>query len=285
MRLLLVMAALSLLAAQDLSPVVYPVELHSGDSFPRGDHGFVFLTRGPGEKHPFTAYRPDGSLAYRAELPDVVDAAFDVDGSAAVLLHSASEASVALLSPAGLVGQRLPLAGFVPSRIAFGGDHTLWVLGSPGAILRHYSRQGALLKDYLERPPISDSADRAGPAFLGVSRDRVGIYDPAAREWTELDFNGKVTGHWTLPFPEEELHNLPEPPPAPRFQGFGFTEDGRLFARVFGAGINVQQFDKEAGQWRRVGPYGGYLIGVNGSALMVAVSTVPLRVVTLQPGR
>ena len=275
------------LGAQTAPTVIYPLDLHSGDAFPGGDRGFVFLRQGSGEDRPFVVYRPDGSLAYRVRLPGVViDAAFEADGSAAVALTGPT-ATLLLLNPDGRTALKLTPTAFQPNRVAFAPDHTLWILGSArpdgGGILRHFSRDGALLSSYLDRPSISDSIDRAGRAHLGLSREHVGIYDPSRREWTELDFEGHITGHWILPYPEVDQGALPEPPPAPRFQGFGFTRNGQLFARIFGAGITVQRFDKKTLKWQPVGEPGSFLIGVNGESLMLATTTVPLRVITLLP--
>jgi hypothetical protein len=165
---------------------------------------------------------------------------------------------------------------FHPTQVAFGPDHSIWTLGSPGSqirrwdddfsILRNYSRDGQELGHFLPRSSFDAEPDPVGPEVgmwqLRLIRDRVGaiIYEsPVYRQgeknhamvWVETDLKGQELGRW-----EVGAH------PAPQ----AFTESGNLYIRE---SKSVSVFDRATKAWRRVAiSADGILLGADGDNLV-----------------
>jgi hypothetical protein len=179
-------------------------------------------------KYGFTAYSPDGNLAYQKTLqvpggsqPVVRDVDFDADGNAAVATSAEGGPSgflsgILLLDHTGGDTGFINTDRYVPARIAIAPDSSIWALGwqhdaqsarpdrQGYMIVRHFSADGKELKAHLPRssfpPGLEPGAD--GPeVHIEVTNDRVGILafsgeTGATAEWVELDLNGNLLGRY-----------------------------------------------------------------------------------------
>jgi hypothetical protein len=195
-------------------------------------HGYLVLFPPAGRpgaslstsKYGFTAYSPEGYLAYQKTLqvpggtePVVRDVDFDADGNAAVGTSAVGGPSsflsgILLLDHAGGDTGFINTGRYVPARVAIAPDRSIWTLGwqwdgpqgtqpdrEDYMIVRHFSADGKELKAYLPRssfpPGLEPGAD--GPELhIEITNDRVGILaysgeTGANLEWVELDLNGK----------------------------------------------------------------------------------------------
>jgi hypothetical protein len=191
---------------------------------PGGGHGASLSI----SKFGFTAYSPDGHLAYQKTLevpggsqPVVRDVDFDADGNAAVGTSAEGGPSgflsgILLLDRTGGDTGFIDTGRYFPARIAIAPDRSIWTLGwqrdaqsarpdrQDYMIVRHLSADGKELKAYLPRssfpPGLEPGTDGPG-VHIQVTNDRVGIFAYSGKtganaEWVELDLNGNLLGRY-----------------------------------------------------------------------------------------
>lgn len=185
-----------------------------GPGIPQLDKGHLIEFASPSE---VLIFGRDGMLAYaaRPEHPRSTSgsrfAAVDADGSSAVAFSYRDEQSrhrggIAFFDPNGKQARILELGFSRACAMHYAPTHSLWVIASEpvqdghrdtGAYsLRRYSRDGELTGRF-GSPGIGrwSSVRR-----LLASSDRIGLWisDYPRDQWVEIDFNGKVLGHWDL---------------------------------------------------------------------------------------
>jgi hypothetical protein len=241
---------------------------------PTFDHGYL-ATYG---KDGIAVYAPNGSLATEIRKPadgNFVNADIDSDGSVAVAVHRSGRrsGSIAIFSPDGSAGGEIATGPYRPSQVCLAPDHSIWVLGDEDLLpenegtnhflLRHYSRGGELLGEFLPRTSFPADAypgePRAGFWKLRIADGRLGMkLDRSAPDkkllWLETDLQGKEIGRWTAPSGGE---------PA------AFTASGAVYAET-ADGIKV--LDRASGAWNSVPRSSSdRLLGAEGDTLVFAI--------------
>ncbi len=227
----------------------------------------------------FSAWAPDGSLAYQAsiEVPDgsqsiVEDMDFNADGSAVVAataLGSQSKllAGLLFLDRTGRDTGFNSTSPYFPGHIAIAPDGSIWTLGWQNnhqdyRIVRHFSSEGTELKAFLPRssfpPGLEPGTGGAGPE-IAVTGDRVdvlvcsGMQCPGM-EWVELDWNGNV------------LDRIRTDDQVPDPVRLAVTDDHRVF--LSGRENELYELDRAAHMWKLVWQTGPMLMGADGNNLV-----------------
>ena len=238
---------------------------------PTFDHGYLAVYEDGG----FSVYAPDGSpamkIATRAENVDM-----EPDGSvaAAIFVNTPGPrtGSIWIFNPDASVVSKIATGTYLPSHVCFAPDHSIWTLGneerqSPGNyadyfLLRHYSRSGELLGQFLSRSSFPAEA-HGGQVMVGlwnlrIAGGRIGALMRNAGEkmrslWLESDLQGQETGRWIT------SGGTPA----------AMTESGAVYAQN-SEGISV--LDRATGSWKRV-PLSSsdILLGAEGNNLIFAV--------------
>ena len=293
LSLLFFAAALCQLAiAAEPREVYYADLLTSAMSY---DNGFLLVY----DIGDLNVFGPDGSHLFDltariegGELIKVEGAAADTDGAIAAAVDFAMEGTsrrvhggIVMFEPSGRQVRFFDTGEYLPLKVAFGPDHTIWTLGWPGSqsepwgndfrLLQNFSQEGKGLGAYLPRSSFRAEADPIGQ-FLGgwelhVIGDRVGavFYRSSVHRagqpmpsmlWVETDLKGKELGRWNLGY---------ECPPE------AFTASGALYTST----PNVMSiFDRKAQTWRRAAiPRDGFLLGADGDSLVFLIRPNRLR--------
>lgn len=180
---------------------------------PTFDNGYLAVYEGKG----IGIYAASGELQYR--IPNfstltMMNVAVDKDGTA-VTPSESSDGNGALWvwNSAGSNIRVIEARDYVPTYVAFAPDGSIWTAGTqarsndtPGdyAILRHFSREGALLGAYLRRSSFPDEREPAEPVralpAMRIANGKIGVYFSGGkhRVWIEFDLNGKELGRWSL---------------------------------------------------------------------------------------
>jgi hypothetical protein len=239
---------------------------------PRFDHGYLAVYEWKG----IGIYAASGELKCRIpNLPNVstTNVAVDKDGTAVTAGNfSDGKGALWLWSSAGSNIRVIQAPDYVPTYVAFAPDGSIWTTGTRDrinrhtrddyAILRHFSREGALLGAYLPRSSFSTEREPAEPvtalSALRIANGRIGVYlSGGGRKhhvWIEFDLNGKELGRWLL-------NNIDGHPAA-------FTEAGGVYTR---STDGIYRLDRAAGNWivtSIAAP--GTLVGADGESLVFA---------------
>ncbi len=275
-----------------------PFVAHAGDVYYRGDlaplnivptfdKGYLAVYE---PQEAISLYRPDGSLAYkatvqvqRAQWITIENATPDSDGSLAVAtayrINKLSGGGVAVFDPTGTQTAFIDTgAGYSPTQVCFGPDHSIWVIGWRGLnapvtstddyfVLRNYALDGRLLGAFL--PRSSFEQDPVGPIVghwqLRSANDRIGglFYTtsvlPAgtehhAGEWIETDLSGNVVRRVGMP----------------QKTTAAFSSVGSLYSLGYRGGYSV--LSPTMNSWRTIsGTSNGILLGADGSSLVFLI--------------
>jgi hypothetical protein len=239
---------------------------------PRFDHGYLAVYEWKG----IGVYSASGELKYRIpNLSNVStsDVAIDKDGTAVTAGNlSDGKGALWLWNSAGSNIRVIETPEYVPTYVAFAHDGSIWTTGTRDqtkrhtpddyAILRHFSREGALLGAYLPRSSIPTEREPAEAvtalSALRIANGRIGVYLPGGGRklhvWIEFDLNGKELGRWLL--------NSIDGHPA------AFTEAGVVFTR---STDGIYRLDRAAGNWIHTSIAApGTLVGADGESLVFA---------------
>ena len=153
---------------------------------------------------------------------------------------------------------------YLATRICFAPDGSIWTFGvnaenvqADDELVRHFQPDGTLAGKYalkssfgIKRNPAR--MNQLGSPFIGVSKDRVGVFSANANQWLEFGFDGQMLGRWTV-----------QPPPALKLDGTSskpltvpslvFRNDNSVYAWLDGgtnSGIYV--LDKSGPRWVKV---------------------------------
>jgi hypothetical protein len=244
---------------------------------PRFDHGYLAVYEWSG----VGIYAASGALQYRIpKLPNALtmNVAVDKDGTAVTSGDfSDGKGALWLWNSAGSNIRVIRTPDYVPSYVAFAPDGSIWTTGTRDqsnrhtpedyAILRHFSREGALLGAYLPRSSFPSEREPAEPVMalpaLCIANGRIGVYFSGGGRkhhvWIEVDLNGKELGRWLL-------SNIDGDPAA-------FTEAGVVYARSLDG---IYRLDRAAGNWIVTSiAVLGTLVGSDGESLVFADRASP----------
>jgi hypothetical protein len=203
----------------------------------------------------------------------MMNVAVDKDGTA-VTAGNFSDGKGALFvwDAAGSNIRVIQVPDYVPTYVAFAPDGSIWTTGtrdrSSGrttndyTILRHFSREGALLGAYLPRSSFPGQREPAEPVTalpaLRIANGRVGMYFSGDGRknhvWVEVDLKGNELGRWLL-------DNVDGSPAA-------FSEAGVVYARSISG---IYRLDRSAGNWTVIPVASlGTLVGSDGESLVFA---------------
>jgi hypothetical protein len=273
MRSLLLFCALAFpaIAASASGEVAIQGDLAPLNIAPTFEHGYLAVY----EEADLAVYAPDGSLAMRIAQPDggrfgCTD--MDPDGSVVATVtgwgHYPKTGSIALFKPDGSPAGQIVTSPYLPSQVSFAPDHSLWTLGTedpratgePPAdyfLLRHYSRAGELLGQFLPRSsfPADSEPVHLGEGFhmLRVANGRVGAVLNGAGErrsrnlWLEVDLNGAEIGRWDA------------------IRVAAITDSGVVYTQI---GKQVSTLDHASGSWKPVQLSDDFLLGAEGNTLV-----------------
>jgi hypothetical protein len=226
---LLVPAAMCQQISAPIRQVSYENAYGPGLSWPRWENGYMVSwkieTLPSGTSDNLTLYSRNGQIVGRtrvwlqgASLLRIVDAAIRPDGSIVAVGWAVAEdgtvagflADVVFSRSSVLVTRTSP---FVGQAVTVGPDGSIWVLGfqtGPGRrvatapdhyVVQHFGTNAIIKGQHLLRSGFSCQVH---PALSGkrelpriaASADRIGIFSPACRSWTELNLEGELTGQW-----------------------------------------------------------------------------------------
>jgi hypothetical protein len=262
------------------------------------DKGYVFqmIDAGHAPSTGLSVYAPEGRLAYQINVkaPDGTPAflnqegtAADTDGTAILTMWYGGYGGFApvkgggavVLDPNGRQVQFIDTARYLPNAVCFAPDHSVWMIGAlfgphdgpvRGAdypMVRHYSRDGKQVGEYLLRStfPPGLTPGGSGMSWMRAASDRIGImtYPGMVSDtptWVELDFQGKEIGRWKLGASNQGNG------------GWAYTSDGRLFAWPYNSETKKRTlvvFDKATSTWQPVsGGLNAQLMGADGTDLV-----------------
>jgi hypothetical protein len=255
MRSLYLLIALTALPAFAASrEVVYHGDLAPLNITPTFDNGYLLVWEGNAAEHTdrrIAVYRPDGTLAYRAEIqpPEgdyltLLNGAVDTDGVVAVTFRPGG---FALLSASGKQIRTVATGTYLPTQVWFGPDHTIWLAGrgSPGsdyAIFRRYSRDGNELGSFVPQSMFGGLApvEIIGGHAMRAASDRIVALlgpdqhaHPPRLKWVELDLAGNVIG-------QPGSHRF--------FFSWALTPNGTIYATE--DGNTLVYLDRSANAWK-----------------------------------
>ena len=130
--------------------------------------------------------------------------AVDTDGTAAGTVHFWKNGGISIWNAGGSKLLDVDTGEYVLSFVAFAPDHSVWTTGTRTRarpenktdylVLRHFSREGALLGAYLPRPSFASDREPAGSiaALPGLhsANGRVGMYLPEGESLVFADRTG-----------------------------------------------------------------------------------------------
>ena len=164
-------------------------------------------------------YSPNGDPVLATPLPyaSVMSVAVDSDNTIAIGYTSKGLGGIDLLDTKGNRLDFFSTGTYLPSHIAFGNDHSVWIFGwqthgidpllnTPEYMsVRHYTRSGVQTGAYLPRSLFPKGLEPACEGWqkqgIYIANDRIGLLacsgmNEANPEWVELDFNGNLIGRW-----------------------------------------------------------------------------------------
>ena len=203
LSLLGILFAVSVLAESPVRETSTQAVTAPGEPVPYFRHRYLVVFRGIGPHSEFSAFAPDGKLAFDKfiELPgggsqsSVGDVDFDADGNAAVAAAAIGSTpcmlhGVLLLDRTGRQTRFIDTGCYVAAHVAIAPDHSIWTLGwqrdSGGTeedqkdymIVRHFDYDGMQLSASLPRwsfPKGHAPGSAGGEAQIEVTPDRVGV--------------------------------------------------------------------------------------------------------------
>lgn len=241
---------------------------------PAVDHGYLAVYETGG----IAVYAPDGSLTARIGSPAgaaIINADMDSDGSiaTAVEAYRPMTGTISFFGRDGMPNGQIVTGEYIPSQVCFAPDRSIWTLGSEESqpsgeradyfLLRHYSRGGGLLGQFLARSSFPSAID-PGLAAMGlgairIADGRIGVMLSNAGEtrhnlWLELGLDGKELGRWT----GSDAAQMPR----------AMTASGAVYAQ----GKGLYMLDRASGSWKPVPrSSNGSLLGADGDTLIFAV--------------
>ena len=273
-------------------------------ALPALDKGHLLFVGQPLDEN-VSLYAPDGRKVFEATVRTPagssigpMDAALDTDGTVAVGAGNFYGGAIVLLDASGKQIRFTSTGRYMPARICFDQEHTIWAFGSQRDLVkndsedredyfmvRRFSKDGKELGSFLLRSGFPGWANPFG-AHRGLWQVRaadgkIGAlaypghegYQP---EWVELDLAGNLIGRWNL---------------GPRlYGGRAYTADGRLYARKLDEKKRARLFlfDRTSSSWipvdddLTVAP--GLLLGADGNDLVFA-EDYGLKLSWVRPGR
>ncbi len=267
-----------------------------GCAVPKFDKGYLIQMKDYVGAPPdgFTVYDPTGREMYQVDViaPDgtaghLRDAAVDTDGTVGIAMSyggyggqgHVKGGAIVLVDRNGKQTLFAETGRWLPARLCFAPDRSIWVVGTQYAqlrggddkdhvergdypLVRRYSSGGKLKGEYLPRslfPPGLPPGESGG---IQAAMDRIGVVTYSGMvaknpEWIELSFDGKLTGRWQLgPQMASDsvtrrmtyyLHTL------------SFTGDARLFAETDNCppegrcSYRLVLFDRTTSTWQTAG--------------------------------
>jgi hypothetical protein len=253
--------------------VVIQGDMRASNIFPTFDRGYLATY----ELNAVAVYAPDGSLAMRIAKPaggNFVNADMDSDGSVAVAFHQGGRTGgIAIYYRDGSPEGQMMTGVWQPSQVCFAPDHSIWAVGDQDRLpemdridyflLRHYSRDGVLLGESLQRSWFPADA-WPGQVVVGgwrlrIVHDRIGmVLDRSGKNngilWLETDLSGKETGRWTTP-----SGGVPR----------AMTESGDVYVQGMGS---ISVLDRATNSWKPVPQtFNDGILGAEGDTLVFAV--------------
>ena len=235
-----------------------------------------------------TVYNSDTKPAYSAPSHGPGDIrylvwAIDPDGTGArayqVRVPHDLEGRIDLLDSAGQPTLTVKTGSYLPQRLAFAPDHTLWTVGYNDGyerreenfpVIHHYARTGEALGKALPWSQIAGEVNAytalqliVGGRWLFASNDRLGFIMLHSGYWTwiEVGYGGNLLGTYDL----SRNGELNEP--------IAITASNGVYARIW----KDKRFngwavlDRAKGSWRRVTGFPkGRIIGSEGDNLIFA---------------
>jgi hypothetical protein len=251
---------------------------------PTYENGYVFDWDAPQYTN-FILYAPDTKPVYSLALKGANNAfyetwAIDTDGAAARVYHNSEHrGKIDLLDLSGKVTRTIDTGSYIPTRVTFAPDHSLWIIGFVGEyespaedfnVVRHYARTGEELGQALPWSHIAGdlNAETALQCILGgrwlfSGSDRIGflsLVDSGGAKWIEVGFDGKLLGQYDL-----GSYGVLS------FQPRAMASSGNVYARVYrdGRANGYAVLDKSSNTWGKVTGYPkGALIGSDGDNLV-----------------
>jgi hypothetical protein len=220
---------------------------------PTFDNGYLAIYEPGG----FSVFAPDGSVVFHFVGPRgqlVVNVAVDWDGTAAAAVHNGTDGGIAIVDRTGTEKRFIKTGAFTPSQVCFAPDHSIWTTGAivrtraaPApdySILRHYSRAGESLGEFLPRSSFSKTDIEPVNVMVGgwglrIANGRIGAYMHfgGRREhalWVETGLDGKEIGRWGA-----DIDGHPA----------AFTQNAEVYARIVGG---VAKLDRATATWNPV---------------------------------
>ncbi len=280
--LLIIVASHALLSAQTREEV-----RHEGSwTGPTFDRGYV-VDWDKENLGGYTLYSPDGRLVYSI-LPDKLGTvnmhvhgfAADSDGTVAGIYEMLGGPQplgrIILVNSLGQPGLSINTGVYIPTRICFADDHSIWTVGfeyqnDDFLVFRRFSRQGQQLGAFVPWSKIASGYNAltalqgmvGGGWTLRAAKDRIGTWSPSdyeATKWIEVDLSGNLIGQWEWKFDSGLWHSP-----------VAFTSSNALYAQVFNferpAGYAI--FDRSTQSWQKVTGYPkGRLLGADADDLV-----------------
>lgn len=296
MQLAFVLCLSSALAASDpVRVVTSEAEFVGNQGIPAFYKGYLYFIE-EGHDSQFRLYAPDGHLALAGDIQgqksgraSVSGMAVDTDGTAAVSWYQTDAAhrfggGIDFLDLTGKQLGSIDTGRYLPTHLYYAEDHVLWSFGdqmdavdSRGRdrhdymTLRRYTPDRKEAGAYLPRSLFSEGLPPGGLDWqkmrIAVSHDRVEVLaysgdSGPAKEWVELDLNGKVIRRWTCERKLAETY----------LDQVVLTTDGHLYAQGFDREAKTHrlfQLDRASSKWKEVdGPPRGNLYAADGEELV-----------------
>jgi hypothetical protein len=179
---------------------------------------------------------------------------------------------VAVFDLEGKLLHRIRTNPYAWDDLAVDKDESLWIFaycpdylesscGSEYSLVRQYALDGSELASFLPAhsfPPGALRQPKNEADAILLSRDGVGVYSGAAREWILLDRNGQLLHRQRLPLPEEGTD----------FR-FAMTESGRLLTGCSGCS-ELLEWRPEEKRFVPQAHLSGYLHGVEEGEVILA---------------
>lgn len=234
----------------------------------------------------YTLYEPDGTQLYSTSPlklgftnTSFIGLAADSDGTVAAIYYTHGpkpERAIVLIEPSGKRGLTIHAGAYVPTRICFADDHSIWTTGYEPPlkddyfVFRRFSRDGKELEAFVPRSQVEPDENTfsfgelvGGGWTLRASKDRIGTYayaGPWKQKWIEVSLSGNLIGQWEWDW-DRSLS----------FDPSAFTVNNVLYARVFNyeTPIGYAIFDRKTKTWKKVTGYPkGRLLGADGDDLV-----------------
>lgn len=253
------------MAAQLVSAVLYATSVPPHARLPIYDHGYLIVTYNPGDSA-VTVYGPDGARIFDAlvklphvQSPNLGNSAADTDGTIAITVTDTSSqvyhGAIVLFNRIGHQTNVIDTGVYLPSALAFDGDHNLWAAGwqrdgNDYFVFRKFSRTGADAGSFLRRSTFPAGLEPGhvplGEKGVHVADGRVGALLASGNagdlhEWVELDLSGKLLGRWRM----DRLFGV----------NLAFTANGNIYGNTpleKGKPVHLTLFDRSTSSWKNI---------------------------------